>query len=608
MPSVDLEITAPPTINPLESGSSPPFLRLSDLFPPRHVFSGFSRPSHSCYDADPDFCRIITPYSSTAFKSTLRELNLFDQYPDLPDKLKYGFPIGNLPPLVASYIPPNHSNISEHRDAIREYIDDELRLGRFSGPFTSAQLFHEIGPFRSSPFQVVVKHVAEGLPPKICVCRNLSFKGSPRLSINDQINSDDFPTRWGSAEIAASIIARSPPGTQAASLDIEAAYRAPILPDHKCFLVVMFDDELFLDHVLPFGLSPASGLQGEVADAIIDIWDAILIGPSIKWVDDFNLFRSPSPSGRFLGICDGEVYRYDYDLDHAKQVISHLGVPWHKEKGQPFRDSVEYLGFLWHTPHKTVSLIESKRIKYLARVNAFLASLTSRVFKRDAERIAGTLNHITFVFPFARSFLSPLYQWISEFPDEFGPRFARPSIISDIKWWSVLLSSSRPPISIATLPPPIDPDIWVDASSDFGIGLLFNGSWAAWSLAPDWRAPHHDIGWLETLAIELAINLIASCGFQDSSFIIPSDNQGAIAAFEKGRSRNFMSNLCIRCAALLAHEARLHFTFTYVTSASNLADPISRGNFPDAAERLPDPPTLDPSICRLLTNVVPVPN
>lgn len=274
----------------------------------------------------------------------LRALDLSHQYPDLPRKLTLGFPIGNLRPLSSSFVPPNHHNISDYHDAIHEYINDELRLRRVSGPFTSEQLFSKIGPFRSSPFQIVIKLLSVLLPRFVSVVIYLTK--DLHISINDQISSDDFPTRWGSAEITASIIAWAPPGTQAASLDIEAAYCGiPILPDHKRFLVVMFNDQLFLDHVLPFGLSPASGLQGEVADAVIDIWDALYIGPSIKWVDDFNIFRSPSASGSFLGICDDEVYRYDYDLDHAKAAIS-LGVPWHKEKGQPFRDSVEYLGFL----------------------------------------------------------------------------------------------------------------------------------------------------------------------------------------------------------------------------------------------------------------------
>ncbi|KIM64881.1 hypothetical protein SCLCIDRAFT_59433, partial [Scleroderma citrinum Foug A] len=188
----------------------------------------------------------------------------------------------------------NHSNIVDHLVDIRAYILDELRLGRFSGPFSASELSRKIGPFRSSPFQIVAKPGLKGTPPKIRVCRNLSYKGPSGRSVNDEIDSDDFPTRWGSAELTAMVIARAPPGSQAASLDIEAAYRGiTISPDHKRFLVVMFEDLLYLDHTLPLGLTSASGLQGEVSDAIVDIWNALNVGPMLKWVDDFVIFRSP---------------------------------------------------------------------------------------------------------------------------------------------------------------------------------------------------------------------------------------------------------------------------------------------------------------------------
>jgi len=393
-------------------------------------------------------------------------------------------------------------------------------------------------------------------------------------------------------------VARAFPGSQAASLDIEAAYRGtPILPDHKRFLIVMFDDLLYLDHVLPFGLTSTSGLQGEVADTIVDIWDAKGIGPTLKWVDNFCLFCSPSPAGLFLGICDGEVYRYNYDLEHDKSLIADLGTPWHKEKGQPFDDSVEYIGFLWNIPHKSVALIESKRIKYLSRLNLFLSSYhSSHVFKHDAEKVAGTLNHISFVFPFARSFLSPLYQWIAEFPDEHKPCFMRSSVISDLRWWLPLLSSPQPPLSITLPSPPLDLQIWVDASSDFGIGILFDSSWAAWRLIPNWRGPSRDIGWLESLAIEHAAIAIISQGACHSCYLIRSDNEGAIASFRKGRSHNFMSNLCIHHTALITHEASVSLDFLYVPSAKNLADPISQGSFPSLSLALPNPPTLPSSV------------
>jgi hypothetical protein len=93
-------------------------------------------------------------------------------------------------------------------------------------------------------------------------------------------------------------VATAPPGTEAATLDIEAAYRTiPVWPPHKQFLVVAAGNDLFIDHVFPFGLSTAGGVQGHVADATVDILSSYDLGPIKKWVDDHTFFRFPDGGG-----------------------------------------------------------------------------------------------------------------------------------------------------------------------------------------------------------------------------------------------------------------------------------------------------------------------
>ena len=90
-------------------------------------------------------------------------------------------------------------------------------------------------------------------------------------------------------------VTTAPHGAQAATLDVEGAYRTiPMKPDHKRYIIVFFDGFFFMDHNVPFGLTSTSGLQGKVADATIDIWEHHNISPAVKWVDDFNTSASPS--------------------------------------------------------------------------------------------------------------------------------------------------------------------------------------------------------------------------------------------------------------------------------------------------------------------------
>lgn len=75
---------------------------------------------------------------------------------------------------------------------------------------------------------------------------------------------------------------------------MDAAFRTvPVLPEHKAYTVVSLDDHFWLDHNCPFGAASSGGNHGEIADATVDIWAAMSVGPVVKWVDDFVIFRTP---------------------------------------------------------------------------------------------------------------------------------------------------------------------------------------------------------------------------------------------------------------------------------------------------------------------------
>ncbi|OJA10104.1 hypothetical protein AZE42_13500 [Rhizopogon vesiculosus] len=167
---------------------------------PHHVFLDNLRIAPTPYDSDPEFTKVLTPYSADHLDIFLRNAHLLDSYPQLSEKIRYGFPLGNLDPIDLTYAPPNLPSALEHDTLIQDYITSELSLGRFSGPFTQLELEAKIGPFRSSPLQIAIKEEAPGQPKKFRVCCNLSFKGSMGCSINDEIDAKDFPTCWGTAE------------------------------------------------------------------------------------------------------------------------------------------------------------------------------------------------------------------------------------------------------------------------------------------------------------------------------------------------------------------------------------------------------------------------
>jgi len=315
----------------------------------------------------------------------------------------------------------------------------------------------------------------------------------------------------------------------------EGAYcMVPVSPASKWYLIIEFKGSFYIEHNVPFGLSSASGLQGEVADTTVNIWHSFCIGPVIKWVDDFNAFHYVTDDGLFVGISDNIIYHYDYDLDYIKAMITLLGIPWHTTKGSPFGDHFSYVSFEWNLVLKTIYLTKAKCKKHLAKVLFILQDfpLSCQFLKKGIQSLHGLLSHVTFVYLHGRAFLNNIVWWLTIFTSDFSLRFPPPSVILDLKWWSTQLSKPSIICSLMLHPPMSNLNIWVDASTDWGIGLLINDSWDAW------KAPGQDIRWLKAVAVELIIALLNKMHLSHLDVLICSDSEGVIGTFQKGWSRD----------------------------------------------------------------------
>lgn len=148
--------------------------------------------------------RIITPYIADAYDSLLLDFGLTEKYSDLTFNMRHGFPIGDMPPLTRTYTPKNHRSAEEHPEIIRDYCNDEVKLGRMSGPFSKEDT-HRIlgGHFVSSPLGLVEK---SGEPGKFRIVRDLSYENEDGFAVNKCLDADDFPTEWGTAAQIAEIV------------------------------------------------------------------------------------------------------------------------------------------------------------------------------------------------------------------------------------------------------------------------------------------------------------------------------------------------------------------------------------------------------------------
>ncbi|CCO36758.1 putative LOC100000937 [Rhizoctonia solani AG-1 IB] len=237
--------------------------------------------------------RMVAPkLIPNAWEATLRNLGLFDQFGDIPSGLREGFRIGAAGPVKYTLVHSNHKLAQDCPQVIEDHIKTKLEYGRYSGPFTQSQLEQIISPFHSSPLGTVDKPLAPG---KFCIVQDFSFlRSSPLLLLNAQINSDNFPCEWGFFHDVVQALHNTPPGTLAATCNVDAAFcQIPIHPDDRPHTVVGWNGQFYVDTFLLFGVASANGIFGRTGDAMLRIYSLCGFGTILKWVNDFLFIQAP---------------------------------------------------------------------------------------------------------------------------------------------------------------------------------------------------------------------------------------------------------------------------------------------------------------------------
>jgi hypothetical protein len=545
-----------------------------------------------------DLLVIVTPFIADAWERELISYNLLNSFPDIPHSIRYGFDLGihSIPPHT--YIPNNHSSANQHPHEIKAYINTELSHRRYTGPFSPSRLEALIGPFRTSPLGVVPKST----PGEFRLVQDFSYPRNDALrqSLNSEIDTTSLSCDWGTFQDISAIVIDAPPDTQAATLDVDAAFRrCPIRPSQQPNFVISFDNLCYIDHATPFGAASAGFAFGRVADAMMAIMRSRNIGPAKNWVDDFVFFRSPiapTPSSSSQPLTTAI---YPYDLDTIESITQPLGWPWKHSKTKPFSSTFTYLGFLWDLNAKCVQIPIKKKSKYLDRLTPWTEG--SKFSRKDAESILGTLVHCALAVPDGRSHLPSLSRFAASFTgarSDFIRKSPPSAVLNDLTWWRLRLQEDFCGSTLARPPPPSPIGFWVDASTDWGIGIVFDGHWEAIKFVDGWKSGGRNIGWAEFIAIELGLLRAIAQGHHDKHFIIHSDNQGVIQAIQGGKSRSPEQNLVLQRILHLLATHSIWISPSYVPSSSNLADEPSRGlpaiNLPRFSTSLSLPPHLSP--------------
>jgi hypothetical protein len=470
-------------------------------------------------------------------------------------------------PITRTYTPPNHKSALDNAPAIDRHIAKEISERRISGPFEEKELERRIGYFRTSPLGAIPKGTDD-----VRVIQDLSFGDEDHPSVNDEINPKLFESEWSSFGEAVIVTTEASPRAQGATMDVDAAFRrCPVRPDQQKYFVIQWRGKFYIDHCVAFGGASACGVFGRVADAFAAICRRRGYGPLLKWVDDFAFIREAQGTSSSTG-----HPQFSYELDEIVALGTYLGWPWKESKTCPFDGVFKYLGFWWSLPDRTVSIPAEKCAKYLDRLAKW--SVDATFSRKEAEQAHGTLVHCSLAVPDGRSHLVAISRFASSFEgtSRFARRHPSPTVISDIEYWREQLSQSFCGSNLQRPPSLVSTEFYVDASTSWGVGVVFDGAWQGWRFCPGWKSDGRDIGWAEMVAIELGLRLAIARGARDTHFLIKSDNLGVIGALKGGKSRNLQQNRVLQRIVTLMRSHGIWISSEYVRSAENIADPPSR--------------------------------
>jgi len=583
----------------------------------------------------------LTPYIAEAWSQALQAAGAATRFATVITGLRYGFNM-NFPLITQTQSPPNRDSIVIYQKEFNEIIQKEITKKRYIGPFLPATLELIIGPFQTSPLSLVPK---AGKPGKFRLIQNFSFPHSnntayPHPSINSYINSDDFPTTWGKFSIIYLIISQLPPGSEAATRDVAEAYRTiPLHPSQWPAAVVRISDsQVCIDSCAAFGAAPSAGVYGHLADAGAEITRHRGLGPLDKWVDDhiyfrirkefletYNQMRSSTnlnlaklgmqqtgsrlwfgnpieelnedctwPIKDFSNLSPQSPHDslFTYCLEDLDMLALELGIKLELSKDQPFRPSTTYIGFIWciGPGERKVSLSPSKVDKYLLSIHEWRKRAAHTL--NDVQKLHGKLTHACSAAPHGRAYLTSLEKMLGICSKQpFATHRPIKGIAEDLLWWSELLQTGQ--VSRPIYPPTSfsDPQAFSDASSGIGIGIIIGKHWRAWRLIPGWQTAHgqRDIGWAEAIGFELLIHALSTRPELGRLLITHGDNRGVVEGWWKGRHRNAETNEVFKRINTFTHglSGRFEIQSSFIASAFNPADPLSRGIYPPTEFLLP---------------------
>ena len=394
-------------------------------------------------------------------------------------------------------------------------------------------------------------------------------------SVNDGITKEEYSLKYITIDNAISKIMRLGRGTLLAKFDIRRAFRlCPVHPDDWHLLGVKWQNQLYYDRVLPFGLRSSPFIFNEVADALQWICQSHLsIEDILHLLDDFLILGPPQSS-----VCMDRIRL-------ALDMCEYLGVPIADEKTTWPTTELVFLGIVLDTERLESRLPDDKKQDLLQLLTEM--STKERCTLKELQRLLGKLNFASRVVVPGRTFTRRLYDATCRVSKPYHHVRLSAACRLDLLWWKELLHSwnGRSYFLEPEFTPAADLSVYTDAAGSIGYGAICGCEWfaARWSKTQTSCC----ITFQELYPIALACSTWGH-KWTAKRIEFQTDNQAVATCIRSGtcRCRNVMQLL----RALFFVCAKKHFTITatYLPGTfNNVADALSRQDWKRFRELAP---------------------
>ena len=325
-----------------------------------------------------------------------------------------------------------------------------------------------------------------------------------------------------------------------------------------------WNDQVYIDRQLPFGLRSTPALFNSYADTLEWIIRSSGVDHILHYLDDFLVLGPPGS-----GVCHAA-------LDRMLSICQSLGVPLATDKIAGPSTSLVFLGLELDSVHMEARLPDDKLSTLCQELQLWAAQKCCR--RKELEHLLGVLNFACTVLPSERCFMRRMFTLLHSSSDPNCILRLNAEFRSDLAWW--LAFTSRWNGVSLQLAGSAEPSVvfYIDASGSWGCGAIWGSHW----LQGQWPLQWAD----KSIMVKDLVPIVCAAAvwgpfWVGQHVLCYCDNMSVVAAVNKSSSREPSGVVMHLLRTLSFFSAIFGFVLRaqhVAGSANGPADSISRNN------------------------------